>query len=316
MPQRVDRQVTGDLGHSATVSAQWWLQESPWRLTAGWTVLAALLAFGLFSRPFFIDWRMVALTLLLVDPLWGSLWRLAGGRAALLPLRAQAQSGATWLPYLRPGSPAARLLGWDQHEAPDSPRRAVLPLVFRVGLPTLILPLAIGWVLGAQALWLTVAVITVSGIAWIGRQFMTVPPSILKSLVTVTLPWALMLGLLNLSRSHEMFGFHLGLIALWTLHHWGQTRIVNSATRLDQAVPVEQARPSPDPIGIGMLAVADLGLGALLIVAQTPIWLAPLAICWLPTYLTIYQGKRSDRLTYWWLAAMLLSSVAIGTRMS
>ncbi|MEX1020676.1 MAG: hypothetical protein WDZ49_13510 [Litorilinea sp.] len=310
-----------ELGNSATVSAQLWLQDSPWRVTGGWSVLAALVAYGLLARSFFVDWRLVALALLLADPLWGSIWRLAGGRTALLPLRRQTQASPFWLPYLRPGSPAAQLLGWDQaYATPDgSPRdpsaeqhhsaaglHNVVPLVFRVALPTLVLPLAIGWVLGVQALWLTVGVIVVSVLGWLGRHFLAEPPGIFQSLVTVTLPWVLMLGLLNMPGDHELFALHAALILLWTIHHWGQVRV----SRVDWS-----AGPGSDRLGIGLLAFADLGMGALLIVAQTPLWLAPLAILWLPTYLTLYQGKRVQRLAFWWLAALLLSSAAIGSRM-
>lgn len=294
------------VGNSATVGVQLWLPESPWRVTAGWTVLAALLAYGLLTRTFFVDWRLVALALLLADPLWGSIWRLAGGRNALLPLNHQIHAAPFWLPYLRPQSPAAQLLGWDTARGGRDQVSSVVPLVFRVALPTLILPLAIAWVLGAQAIWLTGGVIVLSVLGWLGRHFLPKPPGIFQSLVTVTLPWILMLGILNLSNTHEHFGLHLALIALWTLHHWGEIRVA----RVDW-----RGGPASDRLGLGLLACADLGLGALLIVAQTPLWLAPLAIFWLPTYLTLYQGKSVQRLAFWWLAALLLSSAAIGSRM-
>jgi hypothetical protein len=298
------------VGNSATVSSQLWLPESIWRPTAGWAVAAALLAYGLLTRSFFVDWRGVALALLLADPLWGSIWRLAGGRNALLPLRQEARSRAFWLPYLRPDSPAARLMGWRTSPGDERDGIGALPLAFRVGLPTLVVPLAIGWVLSVQAVWLTAAVIVLSGLGWIGRHFLPAPPAILQSLVTITLPWILMLSLLNISSEHELFGLHVALLVLWTIHHWGETRV----SRLPASATGPHA-PYPDLLGVGLLAVADLGMGALLIVAQTPLWLAPLAILWLPTYLTLYQGKRVDRLAFWWLAAMLLSSAAIGSRM-
>ncbi len=129
-----------NLASSATLNAQIWLGQFPWRPTAGWTVVVALLATGLVARRFDIDWKTLALLLLLVDPLWGSLWRLAAGRAELLPLHNQAVSYEVWLPYLRPGSPAARLLGWNNAGA--------LPLLFRVALPSLFLTGALAVVLG------------------------------------------------------------------------------------------------------------------------------------------------------------------------
>lgn len=332
-----------EMGDSASIGVQLWLPQSFLRPSAAWVMVAALLAFGLFARSFFVDWRMIALGLLLADPLWGSIWRLAGGRGALLPLPRQAQTRTFWLPYLRPGSPAAEILGAET-PGPGTPgadaRQAgaepsVLPLAFRVAVPTLALPLAIGWVLGAQAMWLTAGVIAVSGLGWIGRQFLYMPPSLLQSLVTVTLPWILALSLLNMSRTHEMIGFHAALILLWTLHHWGQVRVTRRDEALhasgDRGGPAHRSARAPgrflqsgflagfargnDPWGIALLAAADVGLGALLIIAETPLWLAPLAVLWLPTYLTLYQGKRVDRLTFWWLAALLLSSAAIGSRM-
>lgn len=312
-----------EAGDSATVGLQLWLPGFPWRPTAGWAVLAALLAYGLLARSFFVDWRTVALALLLADPLWGGIWRLAGGRSALLPLPRQLYTRGLWLPYLQPGSPAARILaGEEEHSPSGAPvsaggvrlERGVLPLVFRVAMPTILLSLAIGWVLGMQAMWLTTGVIVVAALGWMARQFTTATPAILHSLVTITLPWVLMLSLLNISGNHEMFGFHVGLVLAWTVHHWGQMRI----RRWDGEVRFLPGgmRVASDRFGIALLGVADLSLAALLIFAQTPFWLAPLAVLWLPTYLTLYQGKSVDRLAFWWLASMLLSSAAIGSRLA
>lgn len=73
------------------------------------------------------EWRTILLVLVLVDPLWGSIWRLAAGREELLPLQTKVTPHLVWLPYLKPGSPAARLFDWNYVRA--------VPLLFRVGLP-------------------------------------------------------------------------------------------------------------------------------------------------------------------------------------
>ena len=57
-PPLVDDLHTGD---SATVSAQFWLDRLPLRITAGWSVLAALLAAGLLWRPLDITWSNLVL---------------------------------------------------------------------------------------------------------------------------------------------------------------------------------------------------------------------------------------------------------------
>ena len=82
-PPLVDDLHTGD---SATVNAQFWLDRLPLRITAGWSMLAALLATGLLWRPPTIAWSSLVLLWLLVDPIWGSIWRLAAGRTESLTL--------------------------------------------------------------------------------------------------------------------------------------------------------------------------------------------------------------------------------------
>ena len=61
-----------------------------------------------------LDGKTVVLLLLLADVLWGALWRMAGGRAALLAFPTCGRGQALWLPYLQANSPAARLFGEDE----------------------------------------------------------------------------------------------------------------------------------------------------------------------------------------------------------
>jgi hypothetical protein len=278
-----------DLGSSATLGAQFWLGWLPWRPTAAWTAVAALLAAGWGVQAVDLSWQSAALLLLLVDPVWGSLWRLAGGSGELLALHERASPDRPWLPYLQSGSPAAHLLGWEGMGS--------LPLIFRVALPTVVLALALAAVMGVPALWLTAAVIGVTALGRISLRTLDRPPALLHSLVTVALPWSLVLAMFGPAVGAPGFGKLLALLLLWTAHHWGETRAGLFAN---------------DRTGLALLALADLGMAALLVVAQAPLWLAILAILWLPTWLTVYRRGSLRRMNFWWLAAMLVTGLAMG----
>ena len=277
-----------NLASSATLNAQIWLGQFPWRPTAGWTVIAALLATGLVESRFDLDWKTLALLLLLVDPLWGSLWRLAAGRAELLPLHSQAVSYEVWLPYLRPGSPAARLLGWNNAGA--------LPLLFRVALPSLCLTGALAVVLGAPAVWMTALVMVVSLLGWVSRRTLQRTPALLHSIVTIALPWLLTINLLDSEASAAQRAPQITLLVLWVLHNWGEGRAIRSGI---------------DWFGLALLAVAEISLITLFVLAQAPLWIAPLLVLCLPTWLLIAQGQSVQRANVWWLLAMLLSGLAL-----
>ncbi len=279
-----------NLGNSATLNAQIWLGQFPWRPTAGWAVVAALFSIGLATRRLEMNWQIGALLLLLVDPLWGSIWRLAAGRAELLPLHTQAVTYQVWLPYLRRDAPATRLLGWDNAGA--------FPLLFRVALPSVILAGAVSLVLGMTALWMTGLVALVSVLGWISRRVLQLSPAFLHSVVTIALPWALAINLFG----HAVNGgthwkLNLALVLLWVVHNWGEGRSV---------------RLIDDQFGLVLLAVAEAGLLLLFIVARAPLWLVPLVVLWLPAWLAIYQKQDLQRANIWWLLAMLLSSFAVG----
>jgi hypothetical protein len=278
-----------NLGNSGTLNAQIWLGQFPWRPTAAWAVIAALLSTGWATRRFDLNWQTAALLLLLVDPLWGSIWRLAAGRAELLPLHMQAVQYQVWLPYLHRGAPAARLLGWDNVGA--------LPLLFRVALPSVVLAGAVALVLGVNALWMTSLVVLVSGFGWISRRVLLLPPVFLHSLVTIALPWTLALNLFGKTNVTAHWQINLTLVLLWVVHHWGEGRSIRS---------------SEDWVGLALLAGAEAGLLLLFVVAHAPLWLAPLVVLWLPAWLAVYQKQPLERVNIWWLLAMLLSSVAVG----
>ncbi|MDQ3249233.1 MAG: hypothetical protein M3Q45_08500 [Chloroflexota bacterium] len=277
------------LGNSATLNAQVWLGQFPWRPTAAWAVLTAMLASGLIGRRLEFDWKTVALLLLLVDTLWGGIWRLAAGRAELLPLHTQSMTQEVWLPYLRPGSPAARLLGWNDAGA--------LPLLFRVALPTVLMTVAVAVVLNRTAVWLTGVVILLGILGWISRHALARTPALLHSLVTIALPWALTLTTLGTGMAAEQRARQLTLLLLWVLHNWGEGRILRSGG---------------DWVGLALLAVAEISIITLFVLIHTPLWLAPLLVLWLPAWLLVAQGQPVQRANGWWLGALLLSGLALG----
>lgn len=290
--QRLTQPVAqGDmtLSSSATINAQFWFSQFPLRPTAGWAVIAALLALGAptLSLPFRL--QELALILLLVDPIWGSIWRLAAGRLELLPLREQDVARTVWLPYLEPGSPAARLLGWDD--------TGVMHLIMRVALPSALVALAVALTLGAAAFSLTLALLGLGLAGWIMRHSFGYVPAVMHSAATVALPWALGLSQAGLTPAHEAWPHYIALVGLWFVHNWGEGRLL---------------RAPQDLLGIGLLAVGDIGLGVLMVVARAPLWLALLSVIWLPTWLLIYQRRPLHRLNFWWLLAMLISSLALG----
>ena len=264
--------------------------------------MAALLTLGFPNLPTTPDWRAVALLLLLVDPLWGSLWRLASGRRALLPLTRQTVGGRFWLPYLQPGSPAANFLGGNVGD--------VSPVIFRVALPSALLALAVASVLSVQAVVLTVAVVLISALGWLGSRYLGAPPAALHALVTIALPWWLALGLLApdwLANEGAAGGgaVMVALIGLWTLHNWGEGRLLRNGEIPPQRIGWRRW------LGVALVALADGGLIALLLVARSPLWLALFVVLALPTWLALFLDRPSARLNVWWLAAMLVSALGV-----
>lgn len=274
---------------SATLNAQFWLEQFPWRPTAAWAVVAALLATGAGWQAFAGEWRTIILLLLLVDPIWGSIWRLAAGRDELLPLQTRVAPRPVWLPYLKPDSPAARLFDWNYVRA--------VPLLFRVGLPSLLLALVVAAVLDPLAIWLTGAVFLASVLAWIVRRTLHSSANFLHSVVTVALPAGLALNLFPPVSGAEERPLYLLLLVFWTLHNWGEGR---------------NLRSSAEPWGLLLLGVAEMGIVSVLLFVQAPLWLAFLILLWLPTWLAIYQGQNLRRFNFLWLAALLLSAWAVG----
>lgn len=272
---------------SATINTQFWLEQLPWRPTAAWSTIVALLAIG--SNLSTVDWRTVVLVLLLADPLWGSIWRLAAGRDEVLPLHSMGAAHKIWLPYLLPGSPAARLFDWNQTHA--------LPLLFRVGLPSLLLSSAVALVLTPVAVWMTACVLLISILGWIIRRTIHSSTTFFQSLITITMPWLLTLTIFGADISDRQWVLHLILLTLWTLHNWGEGR---------------NLRTVADPLGMLLLAIAEIGIIYLLVFLRAPFWVALLVILWLPTWLSLYYRRPVQHLGFIWLLAMVLSAWAVG----
>lgn len=278
-------------GSTASLNAQFWLSQFPWRPTAAWSVVAAMVAGDMFGSTRTVNWQTLALVLLLADPLWGSIWRLAAGRKELLPLHLHAQSIHFWLPYMQPNSPAHKLLRWDSAD--------VTPLLLRVVLPTMAIALAIALALGFTALALTSVVALISVLGWTSRRTFATQPVLLQSVVSILLPWLL--------TTHQVVGTDLrttwltastALALLVTIHHWGEGRLM---------------RNHHDWFGAAILAVAEIGITGLLIIVQAPLWLGLLAVLWLPAWLAIYQRQPVARLNFWWLAALLVAALGLHT---
>jgi hypothetical protein len=194
-----------------------------------------------------------------------------------------------WLPYIEEGSPAELLLGRD--------KQGVLHLLFRVALPTVALTFAIAFVLGATAVWMTVALLAVSMLGWISRHTFGVVPAVLHGLVTIVLPWILALTQFGVTSQYAEWRILMALVLMWFLHNWGESRVL---------------RATQDAAGIALLGMADVGIALLMVSTREPIWLAILVVLWLPSWLTILRRQPMQRLNFWWLIAMLVSAIAVG----
>jgi hypothetical protein len=286
LPAQADTQY----GNSASLNAQFWLGHFPWRPTAAWAVVGALLAGGALTQWETINWQTVALVVLLADPLWGCIWRLAAGRKELLPLDTQAMHYQVWLPYLQPHSPAHKLMRWDSAD--------VTPLLFRVALPSLVLALAVALVLGAFAVVLTGAVALICVLGWTSRRSLGVQPVLLQSLVTVALPWLLALQQIFGALDAQWLTPAVVLALLLTVHHWAEGRLL---------------RNHHDWVGAGLLALAEVGIVILFVVLQAPLWLGLLIVLWLPAWLILYQRQPLQRVNLWWLVALLVAALGVSS---
>lgn len=272
------------IASSSIIDVRMWFDESPWRIAAGWTVLAGLLASDISLEVALNRTPTLLLLFLLADPLWGSIWGLMSTPESLPTLHRSIERRRIWLPYLRSGSPAARLFGM------DGP--GILALIYRVALPAILLALAVSLILHPAALWLTVAVILCSTAGWIHRQVDVIPIQVLYVLVTVFLPWLLVVLIFGAENQISQ----LILAGLWAVHVWGAQSYENG---------------EPNTFSLAAMAIAQIGMGAMLVVLQLPLWLIFVVILFLPTWLTIYHHQPLAQVRFWWMAALLTSGLAL-----
>lgn len=276
-----------DAGATSVVNLQVWMDQAIWRPAGLWAFAAGLLASGALRQADDLNLQALALLALLVDALWGSVWRLAGGRSALLALPPRRAAEATFvLPYMQEGSPAARLLNSDHTDIWTS--------ALRIAAPTALLALIAAAVLGVYALGLTVVVIVLAALGWTLRHSYDSDALLLHSIVAVGLPW--LLTVQQAQQNEVAWLPQLLLAGCWVLHQWGGLR----------------NRQSPDRLGLVLMGAAQIGMCALLIAVQSPLWLAPLVLLLLPNWLLALQGQPLRRLRFFWLAAMLVSAAALG----
>jgi hypothetical protein len=303
-PPRTAQPTAGtDAEAAATgvLNLQVWMDQAAWRPAGLWTFAAGLLASGALRLAGDLNWQALALLALLVDAIWGGIWRLAGGRSVLLTLPARSGASAASpavggagasnapfsLPYLQEGSPAARLLAGDHTD--------VWAPALRVGAPVALLALGVSALLGVYALGLTLLVIVLAALGWTLRRSVGHPALLLHSVVAVGLPWILTVQQAQPAGAVAWLP-QLLLPGFWVLHHWG-------ALRTSHVV---------DQWGLLLMAVAQIGICGLLIAVQSPLWLAPLILLLLPNWLLAFTGQPLRRLRLLWLAAMLLSAAALG----
>ncbi|MEM7125276.1 MAG: hypothetical protein AAF702_03045 [Chloroflexota bacterium] len=370
-PSSNDANTVIDIG--STVHLQSWFSLSPWRMTSGWMMFAALLSVGLLTNlaesTGTFPWQTLALLLFLVDPLWGGIWRFAWGREVILPLEGQQVNRRFWLPYLLPGSPAARLVGQGAaakeiggafrtrfgHPATqerDHLSDDLMPLLFRIGIPSLLLAFGIAATLGMTAIWMTGVIVLCGTLGWLSRRTLGRPASVLQTCVVVILPWVL--TVLIMGGRTETFlinplraTYSYWLMGFWALHYWGvywyQTdqygaKDVSSGGTTASTEPSLASEPSNYEVaeqrdGISNkfsqafsqrnlsflskpavlpIIAGDLGMIVMLIYLREPLWLALLGPLWLPTWLAYFQGQPLDRQPFWRLLALLLTAIAIG----
>ena len=262
-----------------------WMELSPWRISAAWSLAAAALAAGISDVSRTVNPQMVVLLFLLVDPLWGNVWGGLATAKALPRIQEAILRNRLWLPYLAAGSPAARLFG--QHGP------SVLSILFRAWLPSVMAAFVVALAVGIPAVWATLAVLGIAVAGWLQRQMALISVSVLHSLVVVAMPWLLGLTLFGID---PWSGAHWALILLWTVHVWGGNRYLE----------MPGARS-----GLAGMALAQCGIGLVLIIGQAPLALTVLGILWLATWLAVHRGQPLVRVQASWTAAMLVSAAAL-----
>ena len=264
-----------------------------WRIGPAWAVLAGALASGAPLLGDAVPLRLVGAAIL-ADSAWGVLWRLT---ATDDTDRANQLAEDDHLPYFQPHSPAGRALGMLHDIAPGASWRDLTTALVLTGVLSLLL--------GVPALVLSVVAYAVILWAWaLGRAGKQ--PAVCDALLNVGLPW--LLGLV-LARDARLWsgsapvvlpGVLMG-VAFTTLQ-WGTRRAYLSDGSRMFAVWLGQAAVLLALIGVGQLWVLVLAAALLLPPAM---WL------WRSRAVATGVERALRQSGPWWLAAMLLSAVAL-----
>lgn len=159
-----------------------------------WAVLCGAVA----SPPFHLspgDAARLAMTILLVEGGWGTLWSALGATDWITPL----QRWRTWtghhptplLPYTRAGSPAERIASWLSRFR-SWWEEAFLPSAGRAlgaALAGLLVSLLVAFTLGPEIFLLTLGVLALMELALLSRRGRMPPSSGWDSVVRVGGPW-------------------------------------------------------------------------------------------------------------------------------
>lgn len=158
-----------------------WLTGSPWRLSGAWMTLAGILAAQVSPTAGQVAPLAALLAVALAEILWSGLWwNLVPAQA--WPLYRTARRPQ--LPYVQPGSPASRLLGW--------PEAGPAASMLRAGVPLALLTAAVAWVTGHWAAPLSALVLGAVLLGMVARQAqLSLLVVGLQAVVQVAAPFAL-----------------------------------------------------------------------------------------------------------------------------
>ncbi|NOZ26626.1 MAG: hypothetical protein GXP39_01050 [Chloroflexi bacterium] len=278
------------VGGGPLIGMRLWLTRSFWRLGPGWAVLAGALASGA------LVWRSqdllrLLLLVFLADPAWGGLWTILAER------RHDTLDGDEWwpsttfaLPYLRPGSPAARLLGWAESDRS-------LVAAWRLGLPTLLATGLVALILGREAVLATLLALSLCMIGWGTARLNGRPNTWVQASLTIGLPWVL---------GHLIYApmtlASLGGGAAFTVWQRAALEVENGNQR-----------------AWWLLALSQLGVVALLVGTRHPLWAAGVALASAPTWWTYGRIGAEEgnsavlaHVQSWWWVALLAAGWALG----
>ena len=270
------------VGGGPLIGMRLWITRSPWRLGAAWVALAGALASGgLAEHP--LNWVKLLLLVFLADPGWGSLWTVLAERRRDA-WEDSAPIAAPALPYLQPGSPAARLLGWAESDLS-------LMAAWRLGLPSLFVATLVALILGRMAIIATAVAFALCFIGWITRRLYGQPDAWAQAILTVGLPWAL--GYLAYA---PVTATMVALTVAWALWQWA-------------ALGIEQGEWR----SWWMLGIAQGTVAVTLAVAHQPVWCAGIVLVSMPTWWMVIGGRATgwtlaalaQAQTWWWLALMM-----------